>query len=351
MDSRPIDDPYPVPAVGTVRIERAPGQSVGIKVKNADANTVIVSGLSENSLLRSTTLSVGQEILAINGEAVHNVKQATSIIKSCTDLEFTTFDFDTLVLSDARSNPSPFCYVEVAPTSAINPGVSFASCRARTMVTIGDVFLSDTSRTRLRIGDIVLAVNGTAVWKPEQADEEQFKTAKSGKSLVLYCVDMEALRDFFATVVKKAHPFSGEYRTATITKPSRGIFHITERSCIAIGKVNYETQLLDDETEWNNRVKTVGSDHTSKHLFKKDSYEKVCLPTLNGLNELMEKQLLVLKARIVGHAWHAAMKSNDDSVPTYVLPSAPMAPVEIGSPPEDFRVPVVEAVAIDSGYL
>jgi S1-C subfamily serine protease len=163
-DLIPILDPYPVPFIVTFSIEKQSGQPLGITIKNTDQNTVTVTGISSDSFVKGTPIQVGTEILAINGEPAHDYRQTCQIIRSSVFLELTTFD--------VTASMSPFCYVEAAPTSKINPGITFDSCCDRTMVMVGDIFLSDRSRTRLRVGDIVLAVNGVPVWKPEEADTE-----------------------------------------------------------------------------------------------------------------------------------------------------------------------------------
>jgi len=310
-------------------------------LRNTDENTVVVRRLLPGSLALGTPIKAETEILAINGRAVHNFHQAADIIKSSTQLEFTTFDAQTTI------KKAPFCYIEVAPTSKINPGISFNSCCDRTIVMIGDIFLSDLRRTRLRCGDIVLAVNGVPVWKPEQADTEQLVAARDSKALVLYCVDMDALHDFFVTKVNKTH---GD-RTAQIFKKGSGIYSIRERDCDCRAKVNFKTQLFDDETEWHNRIKgEKNRDYSSKTLHKKVSYAQVCEPTLGGLNDLMKKQLLRLKLKIVGHAWNSAIEKSEDDIPTYAIPSAPSAPLEFGIPvllSPNADLPVAAAVPIE----
>jgi len=191
-----IADPYPVPRVMTALVQKpSPNATIGMALNNLDSHAVVVKRIDPDSLVRGTILQEGFEILAINGEAIHNRKQASAILKAYSQLEFTVVD-------PISSLHSPCTYVEVAPTSKISPGVSFDSCSNRTMVMISEIFLSDLSKTRLRVGDIVLAINGRPIWKPEQADEEQLKAARASQAVVLYCVDMDSLSDDISSNTK-----------------------------------------------------------------------------------------------------------------------------------------------------
>lgn len=372
---KPIDNPYPVPSVRTISVEKFDTrQIVGISMNALDTNSVvIVSKISQNGLLHNKNIKIGDEILAINGIAIHTPQQAASIISSNNKLEFLLLD--PYNISPNQPPATPFCYVEVAPTTKTNPGVSFDSCCGRSMVIISEIFLSDLNKTRLRYGDIVLAINGKPIWKPEQADIEQIKAAKSGKAVILYCINMKALRDHFTTVCKRTWTDGtgggGRKRTATIQplllsstlstnnefdydNASNG-YLIKERDCNCIGIINTETQLLDDQTEWNDRIKNLGGDHTSKHMYKKISYERICKPTLQNLNELISNQLRILKLRIVGHSWHSAITeqqqegSNETTPTTYVLPSAPPAmAMEVNNSLRGLNmIPLAEAIPVE----
>lgn len=345
LNPRPISDPYPVPQVGTVSLEKAHDELLGIKVKShADENAVYVSGMVAGSMIARTSMKVGDEILAVNGQAVSTAKQVIEMISDSSRVEFTTFD--------STCNKAPFCYVEVAPTSKINPGVSFAGCCNRSMVMIGDIFVADLTKTRLRKGDIVLAVNGVPVWKPEDADREQLRAARDSKSVVLYCVDMEALRAFFAKHVPRRHALGTDVRTTGVSILDASTVIIAERDCRFVAKVNLESQLFEDETQGQYRLKTFGSDYTSKYLHVKNSYA-TCHKTFEALNDLMQRQLLVLKAKIVANAWNASLK-RDDSIPTYMVPSAPLAPMEIGSPDHaalrHSMIPTAQAIPIETAF-
>eukprot|EP00978_Attheya_sp_CCMP212_P041045 scaffold230623_cov57-Attheya_sp.AAC.4 len=292
----PILDPYPVPIAVTISIAKTPGQPLGITMKNINHTTVTVTGISPDSFVKGTSIQVGTEILAINGESTYNARESSQIIRRSAFLELTTFD--------ETASRSPFCYVEVAPTSKINPGISFDSCCDRTMVMVADIFLSDPSRTRLRVGDIVLAVNGVPVWKPEEADSEQLKAVCNSKSLVLYCVHMDALRDFFS---KKANAMRNKHidrKVPKIIKKGNGHYMITENNCICTAKVNLKTQLLDDETEVQYRIKNIPVHGGTSRIEKKISYSE---------------------------AWDYAIKKSEDDIPTYIVPSAPPPPAGFGS--------------------
>lgn len=68
----PIQDPYPIPTVGTVRISRARHESVGLHLKTTEEEScaVLITSINPDSLSAQTNppLQPGQEILAINGK-------------------------------------------------------------------------------------------------------------------------------------------------------------------------------------------------------------------------------------------------------------------------------------------
>ena len=342
----PIPDPYPVPAVGSALVEKAtPSAPVGVRMLTTKKNVVVVAMVKPNSPLQGTSVTEGAEILAINGEAVHSSAQAARIIQANKKLEFTTIDRNT--------RKEPFCYVEVAPTSKINPGVSFDSCCDRSLVMISKVFVADLEKTRLRVGDIVLAVNGIPVWKPEAADEEQLRAARASQALVLYCVNMDALRDRIARQVEGFVPVPTppyEARVAVLSKKERGWYELYEQSCLFTAKVDHKTQLFDDQTDWVYRVKTIGRDMTSKTLQKKVSYEKICRPTFLLMNHTLTQQLNLLAQKVVAKAWNFTVNQQqveDESNVVYAIPSAPSAPVAIGMGPEGSNVPLATAFLVN----
>ena len=346
INLKPILDPYPVPPVATVTIEKEnPNEKLGIKFNQYKQGVVVVGGLTPGSLTARTNMKIGQEILAMNGHAVHRAQQLVHMIRDNRKMEFTVFD------QTRDKQMPPFCYVEVAPTSRINPGISFDSCCNRSMIMVGDIFVKDLSKTRLRKGDIVLAVNGVPVWKAELADELQIKAARDAKALVLYCVDMEALRDHFLANVDKQQTLLGnDVRHTRIQKVDANTIQIMERECRAVATVDLDTQLYRDETEWQMRLKTVGSNHTNKDLYVKNSY-KACSMSIDALNKLIKDQLLIMQAKIVGQAWRASVKKSEADIPTYNIPGAPSSPTEIGNSDNDTTarhvIPTVQATPVD----
>lgn len=337
----PINDPYPVPPIATALVVKPSSSAkVGVNLRTKTNHAVIIKSLAPNSLLQGTAVQEGSEILAINGEAVYSAQQVSDIIASCSRLEFTT------IKPAHATKRSPFCYVEVAPTSRINPGVSFDGCCDRSLVKISQVYVSKLEHTRLRIGDIVVAINGVPVWKPEDADREQLKAARAAQALVLYCIDMDSLRDSIVAKAQRIMKFGTVTRTSEVAKRGRGWYEIKEGSCTAVAKVDDKTQLLDDKTGWERRMKYEGL----TGFVKKFSYDRVCRVTIESMNELLQRQLNQLKIKIVGEAWSYAVKMGEDehdaSVAAYVIPSAPVALEEMGSP-ETSNVPVATAFLVN----
>jgi hypothetical protein len=208
------------------------------------------------------------------------------------------------------------------------------------MVVISGLFVA-SAKTRLQVGDIVLAVNGVPVWKPEQADREQLAAARASKASVLYCVDMESLRDYFVSIVHRNHQLEG--RATVFHKHKRNHYSIKESNCVCTAKVNKETLLFDDETDWSHRFKTYGE---TGLLHMKTSYSQSCAPALVAVNDFLRMQLGRLSAKVVAHAWEFSLVSNEGDIPTYAMPSAPTA-VEIMSGVGGDSIPLATAVAIE----
>jgi len=314
----PIADPYPVPRVMTALVQKpSPNATIGMALNNVDSHAVVVKRIDPDSLVRGTILQEGFEILAINGEAIHNRKQASAILKAYSQLEFTVID-------PIRSLHSPCTYVEVAPTSKISPGVSFDSCSNRTMVMISEIFLSDLSKTRLRVGDIVLAINGRPIWKPEQADEEQLKAARASQAVVLYCVDMDGLCDDISsntkmtshTQTKNAVPVKKWYTEIRKEAPSHYFIQSNMDGGFISCKFDHTSLMFVQEQR-----------HVPGEINK-----KMCDPVFESMNHLLKEQLLVLKCKVAAEGWRHAVRNEDENdddnaPPAYCVPSAPLAPI------------------------
>jgi len=136
---------------------------------------------------------------------------------------------------------------------------------------------------------------------------------------------MNALRDHFALAENRKNKLIGDVpREAEVTKTAIGHYTITDRKCNFDAVVNPRSQLLEDLTEAQYRIKV----DSGRDLTLKLSYERVCKPFLS-MNALMQNQLDVLKMNVVREAWRHAMDKGGDEgcgcVP-YILPSAPSAP-------------------------
>ena len=192
-------------------------------------------------------------------------------------------------------------------------------------------------------------MNGVPVWKPEAADQEQLRAAHASQALVLYCVNMDALRDHIARQAQvPTHPYKG--RIVVISKKGRGWYELCEKSCVFTAKVDHKTQLLDDQTDWLYRFKTTGRDLTSKALQKTISYERVCRPTFLLMNHSLTQQLNVLVEKVVAEAWYFAVNQQqveDESNVVYAIPPAPSAPVAIAMGLEDSNVPLATAFLVN----
>jgi hypothetical protein len=157
---------------------------------------------------------------------------------------------------------------------------------------------------------------------------------------------MDALRDFFSKKENTMHNKNIDRKVPKIIKKSNGHYMITEKNCVCIAKVNLKTQLLDDETEVQYRIKNIAVHGGTSRIEKKISYSEVCVPTLDYFNTILKLQLHHLKLKIVEHAWDYAIKKSEDDIPTYIVPSAPSPPAGFGSLEACAMYPLATAVQI-----
>lgn len=333
----PIKDPFPIPPISTALVQKEfHDQRLGLKLRSEDT-AVLVDRISPDSPLQGSTVKVGSEILAVNGEAVHTAPQTSRLLGAYHKIEITTLN--------PESRPaSPFCYIEVAPTSKINPGVSFESCCHGTLVMIGQVFVGQDPqtgkrRTRVKRGDLVLAVQGQAVYQAHDATRLQIDAARQSQACVLYCVDMDGLRRHICQGQGlRYQPIreNNKRYVSTIKQVAPTVYQMRDHDCIFVAVVNPVTQLLEDETPWNRRIKNIGRD--SKGMVLKFSYASVCVPTFEYMNQCLTQQLQMIQLRTVSAAWKHLMQQQPETTVfatpasmAYSVPSAPVQPLEFGS--------------------
>lgn len=326
-------------------------QRIGVKLTKI-REKVTITDITEDSLAYRSELAVGQQILAINNREVHSLKGALSALQEYATLQFTVLDY-----SEDTPKQEPFCYVEVAPTTKLNPGVSFDSCLNRTMVMISEIFVSDLSTTRLRKGDIVLAINGVAVWKPEDADREQLKAARDSKAVVLYCVDMEGLRDWmYKRVVEDYHDQMTRLCKASIQKESADRISIVHKRMwspyTTSAEINRKTQLLEDRTKAVDQIVVTSGTGDSSATFSRNKEYELSIRLINAINDIITRQLNVLKQVVVSQAWHHSAGAESD--PVYEVPSSPElhVPVEVDiavAIADDEDIPTATAIVVIDG--
>ena len=354
----PVPNPYPVPVVSTVVVNKTtPDQRLDVTLQSDTKGHVFVQRIGSHSPLRSSSstssqgmmmIVVGSQILAINGQAVYRASPASRLLQARQRLEITTLHPDHRPTADLE----PYCYVTAAPTSKISPGVSFGAVCGEALVCIRKVLVDSSSSsssscctTPLRSGHVVLAVNGQAVWKVQDANRLQLAAARQSRPLILYCVDMTAVRQAMIqhAVLSSSRPPSS--RHAAVFVVGSDTYELRERHYRITVTAHAETLLLlpnDDSNgnSWklflNNNVPC--SEEAKALALRINSDHETCAYTLNYLNQCLQQQVEQLQASVVSAAWKHLMLTTttssgcdavfqDDNAPTVVVltPSAPTA--------------------------
>jgi C-terminal processing protease CtpA/Prc len=183
-----LENLYPTPGVYTTIARKSYGpMGVGFRWGGKFGDPVTITKMSETSPLAKSVAEVGQVVLAISGQPVLGAKEAASIIGSAKPNELMNF-------TTCDGIKESVCKMVAGGTSVDNPGVVFNETRDGTLVQVSRVFKSGPfADTSLQEGDIVLAVNGVAVSRPEEADR-LLELSAGDPFATIYCVDIHKFR-------------------------------------------------------------------------------------------------------------------------------------------------------------
>jgi hypothetical protein len=316
--------PYPAPRVYESVI-RKPEGSVGIafKMTRTTPTMTMISSLSHESPLFGSSIQVGQQLLSINGIPVSSHAHAVSIIKD------TQSSILTFVSCDAKS--APFCKMIISQSWDHHPGVAFHATRGRCLVQVYRVFSrGPLAETALKRDDLILAVNGVAVSKVEDADQA-LELSRGRPHTTIYAFDMELFRKDIVDEVKESNEKLKElnldkqdYNDYFVKKESQMNSSIKARVCF-----DQQTQhLVNPElfVHYNRDNINESSDTYFRRPwihYRRESYASTVRPFLEGFNESMENRLHALEEAVCCEAWKHRGSS---STGVTTIPSAPVAP-------------------------
>lgn len=349
-----IPDPYG--AYHHFRIPKQPGQPLGVSFgfrpafshsssssssssssqqqqqsssSSRQQQTIQITKITPTSVLQhpNTTIQCGQELVAINGQAIASPQQALSMIQQSS--------VDGHVEIKTLYKPS-FCYTATLPiNNRLYASIHFSDNRRGMIVSVGRVFTTNrhhnmpTSHSQQlpHEGDLVLSVNGIPVKQARQAEQLIVDACRAGKtSIELYCLDLDAFVYKVAKQVAAAVPDRLSPYGMVITKDAGssrleakcdyviacGNTTNTHKGNAAGGKykarfvldrANSTLQLVNAEPY--RHLELSSSDHSSLQLEKR--YRKVIYPFVQDLNAVLEHNMRLLEEAICHRVWEHAV--------------------------------------------
>lgn len=281
---------------------------VGISLKNAIREAgIAMTGLTENSPLRGTAIRSkgGQVLLAVNGDPnIPDVASAAALLGSRQRLSLLVCE-----QHDHYNSMSSCIQIVAAPFFKHNPGVNFSSTRGRTLVTISKIFKSGpfAGNKYLHKGDIVLAVNGIAVSKPEDADRALRYPPADGSVTVLHVVDINYFRSLLLGAVDSKVAFKPD------KTDNNKCFMLAQRSGGSTSPLplcyDPETQHLYDPSPYKKLMAPGDSssswDFKNPKVFYKSWYQRV-ISFLDNFNKRMDAALDPLEDLACEYAWRSS---------------------------------------------
>lgn len=256
-----------------------------IRIAQEHAGPIIAS-ISGDSLLRFTSIKVGQIILSVNGYIVTDAEQATALIRRVSPGKPLT-----LIACDAPKTP----YYKVIPAPRLkgHPGLSFAPTRGHCLVQVSRVFERGPfgGNGALKPGDIVLAVNGVPVSKTEQADRALRTAARDGPITLIYAIDVSRL---CRRIFKEANLYGMK-----LIQVGRS----NNYNLVLPGEVNVPLQ-YNFETQQLGCPSGVQPDLVSLNLDYVSKFKSHAVPFMKRFNRLMEKEMLNLEEEVCCAVWN-----------------------------------------------
>lgn len=131
------------------------------------------------------------------------------------------------------------------------------------------------------------------------------------------------------------------------------MYGLSEQKCFSKCRIDlHNSNLVEDQTEAVQQIKakSFGARAYEVNLSIRNSYKFFCRPAILSIKELLNKQLGIIQAKVVQQAWAYSIK-DEIGIPTFVVPSAPVAPVEIttaiGEGFDEDEFPLATAIALE----
>jgi hypothetical protein len=317
---RILTEPFPVPPICNATVDLPATGKIGIRFrwngKPGDRVKIVAietgspiltaaaasgggggAGLDggDTSASSMTRIQPGHTVLAVNGVPALKSSQVGHLIRS---------SGRTVTLTTCQGGPmedAPFCKVLTAPGGKRHPGINIDSTRDRCLVKITRVFPNGPfSGSDLREGDILLAVNGVAVSKPEDAERRLQDASIHSPFVHLYVLDIHSYRQ---SIVDEIQAASRLYEGLTLTDNLDGSSrnHYLLQHCGGGAgaafpvQFNPETQRLVD----NPALVTPAA----RGFQGKRSYLDLIRPFIKAYNDGMEERMRLLEEAVSCEAW------------------------------------------------
>jgi hypothetical protein len=310
---RILTEPFPVPPVCHATVDMPetgkigvrfrwngkPGDRVQIVAIEDDSPIVAAAtGSSSSSSSSSSMIQPGHTVLAVNGVPALKSSQVGHLIRS---------SGRQVTLTTCLSGPmedAPYCKVLTAPGGKRHPGIHIDSTRDRCLVRITRIFPNGPfAGGDLREGDLLLAVNGIAVSKPEDAERRLHDASIHSPFIHLYVLDMQAYRQ---SIVDEIQASSRLYEGLTLTEnldgSSRHHYLLRHHNNVTTNAAAFPVQ-FNPETQRivNNPALVVPP--TARGFQGKRSYLDLILPFIKAYNDGMEERMRVLEEAVSCEVW------------------------------------------------
>lgn len=314
---RVLSHPYPgglVPRFETVAVPRLPNTPLGATFKQNAATSVIeFFRIAPGSPLNATAIESGHILLAIDGQVPPSVMEANNLIQQSSA--------STVTLTYGVPCP-PNCKMVAAPFDRRNPGVVLRATRDETMVVVSRVLANGGfAGSSLHVGDVVLAINGASVSKAY--DAEQFLRRNSSALMVVYVLDLEAVRQRIAYELKAQF-----YRPIKLVRQSDKRLQVQVQKkdspskrkssgSVVVVTCAYDF-ILDDLSYY------LAED--SQSMRNDNDYVQYIEPFMKSFSAIIERQLLTLEEAVCCQAYEHAVSDIGFST-SHVVPLADTAHV------------------------
>jgi hypothetical protein len=312
---RILTEPFPVPPVCHATVDMPETGKIGVRfrwngkpgdrvqiVAIEDDSPIIVAATggssSSSSSSSSSMIQTGHTVLAVNGVPALKSSQVGQLIRS-SGRQVTL----TTCLSGPMEN-APYCKVLTAPGGKLHPGINIDSTRDRCLVRITRIFPNGPfAGGDLREGDLLLAVNGVAVSKPEDAERRLQDASIHSPFVHLYVLDMQSYRQ---SIVDEIQASSRLYEGLTLTEnldgSSRHHYLLRHNNVSTSNAAAFPVQ-FNPETQRIVNNPALVPPLTARGFQGKRSYLDLIRPFVKAYNDGMEERMRVLEEAVSCEVW------------------------------------------------